>query len=306
METAWDKLRAVLFALLLHGLLVFLLFFGLLWQPLPRAEAASGPPIQATLVSAPQQAAEIAKEIRALERRTAQEPTPPKPEPKPQDAPQPQQPVPQTRLPQPDTVDQDAVRKLAEQRDEQKRLQEQEERRKQAQIDLDRKQEQQQAEIRQRQLAAIQKQREDAERQIRLHEQALRQLRDQQTQLALNNTPRRVAPTAPPHPPAGNNGRQQDLLAKYKQAIIDTTNNNWIHADEVPQQVHCRIRFTQIPGGEVIDVKFLDCPFDAASRDSVDRAMHKTPLPYAGFESEFPKLRQWELDFCYPTEACTR
>src|SRR5689334_13390834 len=136
MESDWDKTRAVLFSLLLHGLVVGLLFAGLLWQPLPTAEAAAGPPIQASLVSSPQQSAELAKEIRALERRTTPAPAPVKAEPKPQDAPQPPQPIPQAQLPRPDTVDQEEVRRDAELEALRKARAEQEERHRQAQVDL--------------------------------------------------------------------------------------------------------------------------------------------------------------------------
>jgi colicin import membrane protein len=306
METAWDKTRAVLFALLLHALVVGLLFVGLLWQPLPKAEAAEGPAIEASLVSSPRQSAELAKEIRALERRTAQDEThsPPKPEPRPQNAPRPPQPIPQARIPRPDTVDQDEVRRLAEQRDAQKRLQEQDERRKQAQLDLSRKQEQAQEEIRQRQLADIQKKLADAARQVKLHEQALKQLRDQQTQLALNNTPRITAPNAPPRPPAGNNGRANNLADQYLQAIRAVVNANWRH-DNIPEGVHCIVTFRQMRGGEVFgSLVFGDCPFDAAARASVEDALHRTPLPYAGYEPVFQPTGT--IDLCYPEEACAR
>jgi colicin import membrane protein len=312
METSWDKLRAVAFALGLHALVIALLFVGLLTQPVPASTDAEGPIVEATLVSSPQQSAAIAKAIKAIEQKTQQDTTPPSPqpipEPKPPETPPPQQLAPQAPLPKPDTVDQEEVRRIAEQATAQKKLQEQEERRKQAQIDLTNKEQQQLAQQeleRQKQLADIRKQRADAERQVKLDAQRLKQLQDQRAQLALNNTPPAAASSPLQRPPAGNNGKEAGLLAKYKQAIVDVTNSNWIHTD-VPEQVHCKIRFTQIPGGDVIDVKFLDCPFDAAGRESVDRAMRKTPLPYAGFEPVFPQLRQWELDFCYPTEACTR
>lgn len=310
METTWDKLRAVVFALGLHALLIALLFVGLLTHPVPAAANAEGPMIEASLVSSPQQSAAIAKAIKAIEQKTAPDttPTPPKPEPKPIETPPPQQLAPQAPLPKPDTVDQEEVRRVAEQAAAQQKLQEQEERRKQAQIDLTNKQQQQLAQQeleRQKQLVDIRKLRADAERQVKLDAQRLKQLQDQRSQLTLNDTHTTVAPTAPTRPPSGNNGKQSDLMAKYKQAIIDVSNSNWIHTD-VPEQVHCKIRFTQIPGGEVIAVDFHDCPFDAAGRESVDRAMRKTPLPYAGYESVAPKLRQWELDFCYPTEACSR
>lgn len=302
METAWDKSRALLLSLLLHGLLVLGLFLGLLWKSLPQASAAAGPPIQATVVSAPR-AAELAREIRAFEHPAEQVAAQPRHEPRPQDSPVPPQPLPQMRIPKPDTVDQAEVRRAAALAAEQQQRHEQEERHKQAQIDLDRQQEQEREEVRQR-LAAIQQQRADAERQIKLHEQALAQLHDQQTQLALNKRPARAAPTEPPRPLAGNNGRQNGLLSQYLRGIQQVANDNWIHDDDVPQRVHCIVSFKQRVGGEVIEVTFVDCPFDEVGRESVNRALLRTTLPYAGYESVWQ--REGTIDFCYPVEECAR
>ena len=89
METTWDKLRAVVFAVGLHVLVVGLLFIGLA-RPVTASADAAGPIIQATLVSSPQQSAAIAKAIKALDQKTAPDTAPPlpKPEPKQQDVPQ--------------------------------------------------------------------------------------------------------------------------------------------------------------------------------------------------------------------------
>ena len=61
-------------------------------------------------------------------------------------------------------------------------------------------------------------------------------------------------------------------------------------------------RHAEAVGGEVIDVDFLECPYDAQGRDSVERALRKNPMPYAGFESVF--MRKVELILCYPEESC--
>ena len=315
METTWDKLRAVLLALGLHVLVLALLFVGLLWQPLPAAADAAGPAIEATLISSPQQSNAVAKAIAAAEEKADRAAPPPQPIPerRPQDAMQPQQPAPQAPLPKPDTIDQDEVRRLAEQAAE-KKQQEQEERRKQAQIDLTNQQQQQleaqnkqrlaQQELeKQQKLDTIRKQLADAKRATLLQEQKLKQLQDQRAQLTQNNAPASTSQPVASSPQSGANGDDQGLLERYRRAIIDVTNSNWIHTD-VPERVHCTIQFTQIPGGEVIDVKYLNCPFTAAARESVDRAMRKTPLPYAGFEPVF--ARQGTVDFCYPTEACRK
>jgi colicin import membrane protein len=81
-----------------------------------------------------------------------------------------------------------------------------------------------------------------------------------------------------------------------------TANDNW-NRGLAPELVRCTVRFTQLPGGDVTDdVEFMDCPYDAQARESVVRALLKTPMPYSGFESVFQ--RKVILTFCYPEEAC--
>ena len=105
------------------------------------------------------------------------------------------------------------------------------------------------------------------------------------------------------NPPPGNRGIDDGLLARYKAAMLQTADQNWNHVS-APELTYCKVRFTQIPGGEVINVEFINCPYDAQGKEFVDRALRKTPMPYSGFESVF--LRSVELTFCYPREECTR
>ena len=129
-----------------------------------------------------------------------------------------------------------------------------------------------------------------------MEEQKLQQLADMQAA----TTPK---PSASSTPPPGNRGIDQGLLARYKAAMTQNADDNW-NRTGAPELTHCQVRFTQIPGGEVINVEFMDCPYDAHGRDSVERALRKTPMPYSGFEQVF--LRQWALDFCDPREECDR
>ncbi|MBS0213453.1 MAG: cell envelope integrity protein TolA [Proteobacteria bacterium] len=316
MESAPAKARAVAGSLAIHALIAFVLYWGWLMQPEIRNAGGDGPAIEATLVSAPQPHAASARRQPEPRKPEPPKPAPPTPEPvtpqppKPQPVtqPRPRQMLSQSQLPKPDTVDQDEIRRNAQLAAE-RQQKEQDERRRQAQIDLDRKQQQVQAENRQRQqqadaiakqLAIVKAQRAEAERQEKLQAQKLQQIEDMRKQLAQNTATPKPAARNNPSPSAGNNG-DSGLLGKYKQAMNEQANLNWIHAD-APEQVHCRVHVTQIPGGEVIAVKFTDCPFDAAARDSVERALQKTPLPYAGYEHVFQ--RQIDMDFCYPTEQC--
>jgi colicin import membrane protein len=275
--------------------------------------SVAGPVVEASLVVSP-------SDVVAAERSAAEapkpEPTPPPrveaapppqplPAPQPQDAPDEAQPVPQERVPEPSPVEQDAVAKLALEQEQAREREEQEARRRQEQIDLtERERKQEEAERRQRlreqqlaQLAEIRKQREEAERRTKLEEQRMRQLADR-------DAPPAEAPSpAPAQPAGGNNGEDTDLRARYVLALQQTAEMNWIRS-QAPEATPCKVRFTQIPGGEVIDISFLSCPFDAQGRESVERALRRSPMPYEGFEQVFN--RQIDLTLCYPQEACPR
>lgn len=308
MESSSDQLRAFALALALH-----LAMIGLLWWSgyltLPRQDSsAAGEPIQATLrVSADdlkRAEAAIASSPKPVPPTPEEAAPPPQPipEPEPQVSETPPQPAPQAPPERPDTVDQERISRLAQEQADQLALQEQEERRRQEQVDLTEDIVRQRiAERRQRlreQLEAVQKEREAATRRTRLEEQRLQQLAD-----ARAASPAPATAAAEASAPAGNRGTDEGLLAKYKVAMLQTADQNWNHLG-APELTHCKVRFTQIRGGEVINVEFMSCPYDAQGREFVDRALRKTPMPYSGFESVF--LRKVELTFCYPREECER
>jgi colicin import membrane protein len=227
---------------------------------------------------------------------------PPQPiaEPKPQTSDVPEQMTPQAPQDRPDTVDQERISRLAQEQADQLALEEQEERRRQEQVDLTEDLERQQEVERKqrlRELQEIKRQREAASKLTRLEEQRLQQLADMQDAAPA------PAPRPSNSPPPGNRGIDQGLLARYKAMMTQNADDNW-NRTGAPELTHCQVRFTQIPGGEVINVEFMNCPYDAQGRDSVERALRKTPMPYSGFEKVF--LRQWAIDFCYPREECER
>ena len=306
-----DLAAPVAMAVALHvGLVVLLLVAGW-WQPAPQVISVAGPVVEASLVVSP-------SDVVAAERSAAEAPKPappepveaapppqPLPSPQPQDAPEEIQQAPQERILDPSPVDQDAVARLALEQEQAKEREEQEAKRRQEQIDLtERQQKQEEAERRQRlreqqlaQLAEIRKQREDAARRTRMEEQRLNQLADRDAAPAEKPSP------APAQPAGGNNGVDTDLAARYALAMLQTAEMNW-NRSLAPESTPCKVRFTQIPGGEVIDISFLSCPFDGQARESVERALRRSPMPYAGFEPVFQ--RQIDLTFCYPQEACPR
>jgi len=312
-ETGIDKWRALALALLVHLFAVGAMFVGLLWQHEPPPSAAGAGEIEATLITSPSAAAAASRAIRDAEKAAEQteRDAPPPPQPKPEVAPQtaqtPLQVKPQQAQDQPDTVDQQRVSALALQAAEQ-HLKEQEEKHRQEQVLLQ-QQAQDAAENKQRlatqqvqdQLAAIRVERAKAERERKLAEEKLKQLEDQRVHLP---TQIAAAPVESIKWPTGNNGSADPgLLEKYRAAMKQVAMFGWVHVG-VPPGVHCHVRFTQIPGGDVTDTSYEDCPLDAAARDTIERALHKQPMPYTGYEKVF--YRQPTIDFCYPEEACAK
>jgi colicin import membrane protein len=297
-ETDTDKLRALALALLVHLFAVGALFVGLLWQREQPPVAAAEGEIEATLVTSPQAARAASKAVHDAKQAAPQ----PIPEPSPQTAQIAPQPKPQQALDQPDKIDQERVSALALQAAAQEKK-EQEEKHRQEQVLLQ-QQAQVEAENKQRlaALAVIQSERAKNERIAKLAEEKLKQLRDANAHLTDSAV---QAPVGPVHPAAGNKGDDlASLRAEYLAKIRAKATDNWVHHEEVPKLVHCHILFTQMIGGDVTDISYQNCPFDAAARATIERAMHKEAMPYTGYEKVFSRFVN--LDFCYPEEACAK
>lgn len=296
--------RPVLMALGLHVALVAILLLAGWWQPAPVVVSVAGPVVEASLVVSPSDIVAAERAMQEAPKPAVEEAAPPPqplPAPEPEISPEEIQPTPQEMPPEPDTVDQEAVARLALEQEQAKEREEQEARIRQEQVDLTERERVAEAERKQRlreQLDAVRKEREAAERKTKMEEQRLQQLADRQAAPRPQPEPAREAVQA-----GGNNGVDTDLAAKYALAMHQTAQANWNRAT-VPERVPCKVRFTQIPGGEVIDVSFLSCGFDAQARESVERALRRSPMPYSGFEPVF--ARQIDLTFCYPEEACPR
>ncbi len=294
MESRADQVSAFAFALLLHVGLFLLAWLSARWIWPVHDEFAAGEPIQASLVMS-------AADVRRAQKAIKASPDPqPQPAPRPQTSEQPVQAKPQAPQDRPDTVDQVAASRSAPPSPD-PAAQEQERRTRQAQVDLTEDlARQQEAENKQRlreQLEAIRREREKAARLTQMEEQRLAQLTDLAKPAPVVAKPMPSAPSAP----AGDRGADNGLLARYRAAMQQTADANW-NRTGAPERVRCKVRFTQYVGGEVNNVEFLDCPFDDKGRDSVDRALRRSPMPYAGFESVFD--RQPTITFCYPHEEC--
>ena len=298
--------KAIAYAVGLHLLLALLLWFSSWFTWNHDSASAAGLPVMDASLDA--SAADIRAAERALQHvpeplpqpveETAEEETvpPPQPieEPRPQDSPTPQQQVAQERIPVPDTQDQDEASRLA--LSQEKALQEQEQKRRQEQIDLTEQKRVEEAQKQQR----LAKQQEEADKQKKLDE--IRRLRTQAAkdaqlaeqklrQLADARARQTTAPAAATgtSAPAGNNGVDDGLLAKYIAAIQQQVSGQWTRPESVPLGTRCRVVIKQLPGGQVMSAEVQPgCAMDQAGQDSLERAVLKAqPLPYRGFETVF-------------------
>ncbi len=290
--------QAMLFTIALHLALIGIVYLSSVWVFTPTEQASSGKPVQATLSFSADDLAKAKIAIRKAE--LANKDIAPSlqatPSPRPQTATEPQQLVAQNWVDNPQQENQEAISKNAALNSD--KQQEQALKQKQGQVELtedvkkDVAEENRQRLIQQR-LDAVKKQRIEAARQAQNAEQRLDELAAGAGKKAPNKTPA--------EPEAGQAGATDSLRSKYISVVNATARSNW-NTVQIPQQTRCQVEFTQIRGGEVIDVSFLLCSLDGPGKESVERALYKTPMPYAGFEAVFQ--RKVVLTFCYPNEVC--
>ena len=278
METFGDKLRAYALAALIHLLVAALLFAGLFWTASTAKPTIAGPVIEAELVGL----------TAAPKPRTSPRPTPPKPpEPKPPEPkPEPTPPAP-TRN---DQIEREKIAEMAQQKAEQEKRA-QEEKQHQEQVLLE-----QQERERLKQLEDIKRQREAADRKLKLEREKLAQLKDLQN--------KKPAPETPPVPEApvaktGAAGTDTSLAAEYFAAIQNAVTQNWLRPDNAQPGLRCMLRIVQIPGGDVIGVQIgSPCNADPQTRNSIEQAVKRAaPLPYKGYEKVFQ--RDINFNFSY-------
>lgn len=78
---------------------------------------------------------------------------------------------------------------------------------------------------------------------------------------------------------------------RYAEVLMTHVRSRWSQSkvDQGPQKCNAHVR--QLPGGEVIDIRFdTRCPEDQNLRASIRAAIENaSPLPYAGFEGQFTR-----------------
>jgi colicin import membrane protein len=319
-----DKLRALALSLALHALCVLLLLAGLWWTSQTRPVSMPGPVIEATLVgptAAPRTRAVAAKPAPAPPKSEPAPPPPPKPAPEPP-KPEPVQPPPkpQSQPPTPaemqrrDQIEREKIAAIAQQKAEQEKH-EQEERHRQEQVLLEQEkqrkleeqrkleaqrklEEQRKLDEQRKQLAELTKERQAAERKANVEKQRLQQLQDIDNRKA-ETPPAPPAEHAAPQAQTGAGGQDNDLAARYSDAIKAAVTRNWNRPENAMPGLHCMLHIVQIPGGEVISAKLgSPCNADPATQNSIEQAvMRASPLPYAGYESVF--RRDVPFNFTY-------
>jgi len=297
MESQSDKVRAYLYALLVHLGVFVLLFIGLFWATPQAMPLLQGPVIEATIVgkpSAPKPTPPSKTPPAPPKEETA---PPPAPKPAPPPPPQPEKTPPPT-VQKNDNRDQEKIAEMAQIKAEQAKKAE-EEKVKQKQIELQQEKERKEAEAKekqeqiQKQLEEIRKERAANDKKLKLAQQKMQQLDDLQKQ---QSAPKPVKAPAADVPEAaeartGMNGNDTSLLAEYSSAIVKVVTDNWNRPDTTPSGVRCTITITQIPGGAVIDATIgSPCNADMITQNSIKQAVTKAqPLPYKGYESVFQR-----------------
>ena len=294
-ESLADKARAILYSLLLHGVLIGLIALGLLWTTESRTVVMPGPVIEASLVgptSAPKPAS----------RKSREQPARPKPTPPPPPKPEEVKPKPETvappEPPKQDLIEQQRIAAMAEQKAEEAKK-EQEEKRRREQILLE--QEKQEA-ARQKELNEVRKQLADAAKKKNLEKERLKQLQDkrladqrdaekQRTDQLLEQESKEAQ--------TGANGQDNDLTARYAAAIQVAVTQNWNRPESIAAGLRCTLLIVQIPGGDVISASVTSpCNADPAARLSIEQAvMRAAPLPYRGYEKVFSREITFNFKF---------
>jgi colicin import membrane protein len=229
-------------------------------------------------------------------------PEPPKPEvqkPEPVKIQTPLEATPPPTQVQQDRVEQERIAALAAEKAAQAEK-EQEEKHRQQQALLE--EQQRKDEERKKQLADIRKQREAAEKELKLEKEKLAQLQDRQRaeqQKAEKQRVQEMVEREAEQAQTGAGGQDNDLAARYAAAIQSAVTNNWNRPDSAAAGLRCSVNIVQIPGGDVISVTVsTPCNADQVTRNSIEQAVRKAaPLPYQGYEKVFQRSIQFNFKY---------
>ncbi len=282
METTLDKVKAVLFAVLVHLLCLALALGGMfMWQS-GQVVRAAGTPIEAVFI-----------DMGALR------PAPPRPAPPVSRQPPPRpQPAPTDQTAR-DPVEQQRIDRMAQLRAEQEAREQEEKRRRAEQIQLEEERKRREEEERRRQ-EQQRREEEQRRREQEERERAEREAREAAEREAAAQAERAAAQ-------AGSGGEDTSLLAQYGAAITRRVHEQWREPENTGRIV-CTLHIVQVRGGRVLNVSVVNpCNADPAQRRRLENAaLNAQPLPYQGFESVFRS--DLIITFCHPSDLpeCTQ
>jgi colicin import membrane protein len=275
-ERARDRLASASLSVLLHAAVIGVLGYGW-WSWHQRSHPVPTLAIDATVVDS--------RALAGAEHRAAPRPAPPQPAPPPPATPAAED---QT-VPAPPHPDADAARKAAQE-------QAQEAERKQQADAARAAAEQAERKVREE---AERKAREEQARQARLAEEKRKQEAEQRRrqqeaqQLAQSEDDLRRGIAEDERALAERSG---PAMASYRGLIQAKIQSNWIRPTSAREGLDCTLDVTQVPGGQVTNVKLGACNGDAAVRQSIVDAVYRaSPLPAPPDPALF--ARELEIEF---------
>lgn len=261
--------RALIYAVLVHAVLLVVLVVTIQWNSKPAALQGSGEIVQAVVIDESELKAKKEQKLQEEQRKREEEQIKRKAEEERRQAEQQKQRAEEQRKREAREAVQKKKQQEAEQQrqaklkaeqetkerkrvEEQKRLAEQEVKRK---LEAKRKAEEQ------RKADEARRQRENLEM---MQQQMAQEEADRAAQAAAEQRQRELA----------------SMRDQYRIAIAQKVERNWIKPPSISQGASCKVRVKQIPGGDVVSVDASACTGDPSYRKSVEAAVFRAaPLP---------------------------
>lgn len=241
---------SIALSVLLHGALLAALVYGWLLFRRP-----------------PQPAPTLAIEARVIEAHAARGAPQPAPQPVPAAAPQPAPPPEAVGPPQPtpqELAQREQQRQQAEEAAAQQRRAAEE---KAAQQKAAQEQAAKEVEARRQAQARAEAERKEQERQLRLAEAQEKTEREADLRRSLAAEQSAAARSGP-------------ALANWESMIAAKITRAWLRPPTARTGIECMLYVTQVPGGEVTQVRIGECNGDQAVRESIEAAVYRaSPLP---------------------------
>jgi colicin import membrane protein len=290
-ERSSDRWISIVLSVLLHGALVAA--FAYSWFVFKEERPAPTLAIEATVVDA--------KSVPGLGN------LPPQPQPPPAPTPPPEPPQTQPQV-EPEGPPQPSPEELAKREQEQKELQEQAEQQAKAKqqeedqkrLEQERQQEQALAQekaaeekrVEEKRLADEQAQRQaqekaEAERKAREAAEAKKKAEEQKRLEAQKQAEQQAAAEREAdlkrsldQELRADQARSSGALASWQSQITARIQRAWLRPPSARQGIECVLNVTQVPGGEVTNVRIGSCNGDQAVRESIEAAVYRaSPLP---------------------------